>query len=232
MSENLSEIEEGCQIYLNTGDDTDQCKYYRWDYAETWEFHIPYPVTNNVCWITENSERINIKSTAALSANKVIDYPLLFVTNKTDRLRVKYSILVNQYSLNEDEYHYWEKLQNVTQNVGSLYDIIPANVPSNIMCIQDPAQKVLGYFSVSAKSSRRIFIKDYFYGILNLYTNCITDTIYGSGAITGLNSTVWVIMDYSYERPPYRVITENKDCADCTTRGTTVKPSFWRDDER
>jgi len=231
QSELLSELEEGCRIYLSTSDKTDKCRYYRWDYAETWEFRLPFGVPNRVCWITENSKKIDIRSTAAMQVNKVTDYPLLFISNTTDRLRVKYSMMVNQYSLSEDEFQYWEKLQNISQNVGTLYDIIPANVPSNISCRQDPSQKVLGYFSVSARSSKRIFIREHFYGVINLYTNCISDTIYGTGPISGLNQTVWVIMDASTDRPPYRVVTEDKNCADCTTRGTTTEPSFWRDDE-
>jgi hypothetical protein len=221
----------GCQIYLGTADKTDRCRYYRWDYAETWEFHLPFAVANSICWITENSERIDIKSTAALQVNKISDYPLLFISNETDRLKEKYSILVNQYSLSEDEFHYWEKLQNISQNVGSLYDIIPANVNSNVICSQDPAQKVLGYFSVSAKSSKRIFIDDYFSGQINFYTGCVTDTIWGGGPINGLNSYVWILENMPYASPPFRVITDQKRCADCTTRGTNIEPSFWRDDK-
>ena len=231
-SEALDRTVEGCQIYLNTGDITDQCRFYRWDYAETWEFRIPFNVPNQRCWITENSKKIDIKSTALLQVNKILDYPLLYITNETDRLDRKYSILVNQYSLTEDEYYYWEKLKNISQNVGSLYDIIPANVNSNIVCTQDPSQKVLGYFSVSAKSSKRLFIDEYFSGQQNFYSMCIKDTIWGAGPIQGLGVYLWVLDDQSQSRPPFRVMTELKSCADCTTRGTTTKPLFWIDSRK
>ncbi len=231
-SEITTQSVEGCQIYVNTSDETDQCRFYRWDYTETWDFRLPFPVKNSICWITENSKRIDIKSTAALQINKISDYPLLYITNETDRLKDKYSILVNQYSLSEDEYYYWEKLQNISQNVGSLYDVIPANVYSNIICTQDPSQTVLGYFCVSAKSSKRIFIDDFFSGQINFYSQCILDTIWGAGPINGLGTYYWVLDDQSTSRPPFRVITDQKRCADCTTRGTTIKPSFWRDDRK
>jgi len=26
---------------------------------------------------------------------------------------------------------------------------------------------------------------------------------------------------------PYRVLTDNRNCADCTARGTNVKPDYW-----
>ncbi len=53
--------------------------------------------------------------------------PMLFISDQTDRLMEKYSISVNQYSLNYDEYLYWEKLKRVTQDVGGLYDVVPSS---------------------------------------------------------------------------------------------------------
>jgi hypothetical protein len=139
---------------------------------------------------------------------------------------------VNQYSLNEDEYNYWQKIQNVTVQVGSLYDIIPASIPSNIQCIEVPGEKVLGYFSVSAKSSKRIFIKDKFSGIIDRYTNaiCIKDTIPYVNP-SGLGTSVWILDDEPYHIGPYKITTEIQGCADCTLRGSNIKPSFWEDDK-
>jgi hypothetical protein len=224
--------QEGCQIYLETHDPENVCKYYRWEYEETWEFSLPFRVPNYHCWITENSTNINIKNTNSLSESRIVKFPLNFITNLTDRLKEKYSILVKQYSLNEKEYEYWEKLQNTTEKVGSLYDITPESIPSNVFCIDRPDEKVLGYFSVSSVKSKRIFIHDYFRGIVDLYSDCANDVIGGinvpvpQGYILGLN--IWVIIDHR-EPPPYRIVTFSKGCADCTTRGTTVEPDFWKD---
>jgi len=224
---------EGCEIYLDTHDTSGDCKYYRWEYAETWEFMLPYTVPNYRCWVSNNSDVINIKSTANLAENKVKKYALNYIPNTNDRLRVKYSILVNQYSMNEDEYTYWDKLQSLTQQVGGLYDIIPSSVPSNVFCKDDPDVKVLGYFSVSASTSKRIFIKDHFVGIMTPYTNdvCIADTVWGGGPIQSLGTFVWVIVDHPLPPPSYRVTTRTKGCYDCTTRGTNIPPSFWTEDK-
>jgi hypothetical protein len=229
---NTSAAEEGAQVYLNTQDPANQCKYYRWEFTETWEFILPYAVPNKTCWVSANSNMINIKNTSAISEDKIVRYPLNFVSNQTDRLKVKYSILVNQYSLNEDEYQYWDKLQNMSQQVGSLYDIIPSSVSSNVYCLDNPNEKVLGYFSVSAKSSKRIFIKDHFAGMPDPYSanNCIADTISGGAPLPqGLNSTVWIII--TSIMPPYVVTTYSKGCYDCTVRGANVEPAFWTDNK-
>jgi Domain of unknown function (DUF4249) len=224
--------QEGCQVYLNTHDPANQCKFYRWEYDETWEFRLPYDVTNNICWISNNSDVINIKNTSVFEEDRIGRYPLNFISNLTDRLEVKYSILVNQYSLNENEYSYWEKLQKITEQVGGLYDITPASIPSNIWCIEDPNEKVFGYFSVSARSSKRIFIKDNFLGSINLYTSCPSDTITGNAQIPGLNSAYWVIGEYIDPNMVYnRIITDQRGCADCTVSGTKIKPDFWNEDK-
>jgi hypothetical protein len=220
---------EACQIFLDTHDPSNKCKYFRWEYTDTWEFIIPYPVPNNTCWASSVSDKINIRNTTSLTESKITKYPLSFVSNNSDRLSVKYSILVNQYSLNEDEYLYWDKLQRITQEVGSLYDIIPSSVPSNVYCINNPGEQVLGYFSVSATTSKRFFIKDHFYGLAKPYSNdsCIADTVWRGAYIPNLGYTVWVLIDNS--RQGYQVITYTRGCADCTTRGTTTRPAYWND---
>ncbi|MDP4222198.1 MAG: DUF4249 domain-containing protein [Bacteroidota bacterium] len=217
--------QEGCRIYLDTHDSSGNCKYYRWDYNETWEFRIPFPVPNNTCWISNNSTLINIKNTNVISEDRINRFPLRYISNETDRLSVRYSILVNQYSLNADEFDYWEKVQNVAQNVGGLYDIIPASIPGNIYCVDNPAEKILGFFSVSAKTSKRIFIKDYFSGLVNPYFHCYleADTLDSYADPTKQNITWWIIEQSLY----YTLITYSRSCADCTTRGTTTKPDFW-----
>lgn len=223
---------DGCQIYLNTHDPENKCKFYRWSFTETWVFRLPYPVPNQICWITENSHDINIKNMTSFSEDRIERYPINYITNVTDRLQTKYSIIVNQYAVSEDEYNYWQKIQNVAVQVGSLYDIIPASIPSNIQCIETPSEKVLGYFSVSGKSSKRIFIKDKFSGIIDRYTNaiCIKDTIPYVDP-SGLGTSVWILDDEPYHIGPYKITTDNQGCADCTLRGSNVKPSFWVDDK-
>jgi hypothetical protein len=231
LNSSLSWIQnpEGCQIFLDTHDPTNQCNFYRWEFEETWEFRVPYSVPNNTCWATSNSNEINVKSTSKLADSKIIRYPLSFISNQTDRLKVKYSSLVTQYSISEDEYNYWSKLQSITQQVGGLYDIIPFYIASNIYCKDNADLKVLGYFSVSSAKSKRIFVKDNFRGLANPYSYdaCIADTVWNNAYIPNLNISVWVLIEHSM--PDYKVITYTKGCADCTTRGTLLEPAFWHD---
>jgi len=218
---------EGAQIYLNTKDPAKTCDFFRWEFTETWQFQLPYEVPNQTCWVNASSDNINIKSTTALAESNIVRYPINFISNQTDRLKIKYSMLVSQFSLSEDEFTYWERLQKLSEQVGGLYDIIPSSVPGNVYCIEIPDEKVLGYFSVSSVVEKRIFIKDNFQGIVNQYTTdaCVADTIDSGEFIPNLNISVWVIV--SHYMPDYKVITYTRACADCTTRGTTGEPPFW-----
>jgi len=226
---------EGCQVYLDTQDPSNNCKFFRWEYSETWEIRLPYNVKNRVCWVSNNSNDIFIKNTSVLGEARIIRYPVISISNPIDKLSIKYSILVSQFSLNEDEYLYWERLKNSLEQVGGLYDQVPASIPNNIFCVEDPNRNVLGYFSVSAKTSRRLFIKDSFAGYDHQYENCITDTITGNviiDTLKGINSFIWMIVDSSDKVPPRRYLTRKRDCGDCMARGTNIKPDFWSDDKK
>jgi hypothetical protein len=229
-SDNSNEVGEGCKIYLDSYDPSGQCRYFRWEYDETWEYIIPYPVVNRVCWISNRSGEILVKNTEAYSQSRVTKFPLLFINNKTDKLKVKYSMLVRQYSINAEEYDFWEKIKNVSLNVGGLYDRTPVSVPGNVRCITNPSEVVNGYFSVASVNTKRLFVKEKFLGQPSFYSYCATDTVYGALPEEGLNTTYWVIEDYANEVPSWWVTTEYRECGDCTKEGTKVRPPFWDED--
>jgi hypothetical protein len=134
-------------------------------------------------------------------------------------------MLVNQYSISENEYLYWDKLRNIVEQVGSIYDITPASIPGNITCVEKPDETVLGYFSVSSVKSRRIFIQELFRGMPDLYSDCENVVVGYNDSIPGLNTSVWVII----ANRPIKVLTYFKGCADCTDRGTKIEPDFWKE---
>ena len=227
---------DGCQIYLDTSDPENINRYFRWDFDECWILRLLWPVDNMKCWVYDKSRTIHIKNTTSLDESAIEAYPLTYITNETDRLKMEYSILVNQYSMNEEEYNFWEKLKTLTEQVGGLYDVVPYSITSNLYCLDDQSVKVLGYFSVSAKSSKRIFIKDKFEGIIDRYADCVTDTLPTDypPSIDGINVRVWALLvnKSSFTSPGYTIITDRKGCADCTDRGTTTEPDFWKENKK
>jgi hypothetical protein len=231
---------EGCQVLLNTSDPANKSRFFRWDYSETWKIQGPtYQKTiNSVCWITNNSDEINAKAVTGLSENKIKAQKVKFISNQSDRLSVRYRIQVNQYSLNENEFNYWSDLEKITQQSGNFYDITPASVNGNLFIVGNPDRQVLGYFSVSAKSSKVMYIDDYFKKLVDPYRDCLKDSILRDelnpfpppGLLEYAGNDYWIVEVDLGQPPMYIITTDNKGCIDCTVRGTKVKPDFWKEE--
>jgi hypothetical protein len=228
------EKEKVTRVNLSTLDREGRCHYFRWSFEETWEMHLPFNYLTQekrYCWKTEVSHNILIANTEALSEDRITDLTLTTFNNSTDRGQFRYSMLVRQYAVSREEYEFWDKVRTMSENTGGLYDVTPVSVTGNIQCITDPAEIVLGYFSVSGVSHKRIFIKDPLI-VPDLYTNkCVEDIIRANNTLPGLGYSVFILS--VYEDLPDRgmglfwAITSDKGCTDCAYMGSNVKPDYW-----
>ncbi len=230
---------EGCQVLLNTSDPENLCRYYRWDYTETWKIETPaYPLTlNRICWITNNSEEINIKDVTGLNENRINRLPVKFISNESERFLIKYRIAVNQYSLNEHEYNYWSDLEKIAENTGNLYDVIPSAIEGNMFCSDHPGEQVVGYFSASAKRSKVIYIDEFFEGQLWPYKDCLKDTLHRGGDPLPFYPELYDIytqrgyylVEDRWNGGGFVIVTKDRGCIDCTVQGSVNRPDFWED---
>ncbi|MCU0378114.1 MAG: DUF4249 domain-containing protein [Bacteroidales bacterium] len=231
------QVTPGYQVYVNTYDPTGECIFFRWDFRETWEFRLPWnyhTIINRICWKSTDSKDINIKSTSVLAESRITDQPVTFITPETDRLTAKYSILVRQYSLNEEEFIYWENIRKVAFDAGGLYDVVPSSIPSNIYCIDDPAIKVLGFFSVSGVAEKRLFIENYHFQFPAFYESCPFDTILVSLWDPIIYKDIYILTGWSPDPSTgdiplldYYVLSKRRECADCSMNGSTIMPDYW-----
>lgn len=236
----------GVQVYANTHDLNNSTKYYRWEYSETWEFHslyysnyqynppdstvIPRAVPIYTCWQTDSSTNILLGSSAKLSNDVIYQMPLSYIPPHDQKLSVLYSIWVKQYALDLNGYNYWLAMKNNTENVGSIFDPQPNETVGNIHCVTNPAEKVVGYINAGNTVEKRVFISNSsFPSDWNQFQACspeitvpnIKDSLnfyFGFGYVpVDQNITPGGIFYKGYER----------ECVDCTIKGTNVKPSFW-----
>jgi hypothetical protein len=206
----LGKTVQGYQVYVSTHDPANKCKFYRWNFAETWEFRLPWifaTIVNTTCWKSASSNNIYIQNTSSLTENKVTGFPLNFITTETDRLQVKYSLFLRQYSLSEDEYVYWDKLKRITEEVGGLYDVVPMSIESNI------------------------FIHNTLTGFPDFYKYCPFDTIPIGIPIPNLDLSVFILEElnpvFTTGQGFRYVLTYYKECVDCTLSGTNKMPDYW-----
>ncbi|MFK7921865.1 MAG: DUF4249 domain-containing protein [Bacteroidia bacterium] len=249
---------EGVQIYVDVEDPEAKSRFYRYQWVETWKYGILYPANyiylgNNqdqtvqaypTCYQTKPTEGINIASTAQNSSDKLLGHPLDFVTSESNRLDKRYSVLVRQYVMEEEEFLFWKTIKESTENVGSLFDRQPQSRLGNIQNTNDPTEAVLGYFSASGVSEKRLYISrselPLGIRIQNGFRECgaTLDTLQRADAgftqeeidfnIATLLSQGRVFYDFA-DRPAISgYIFTSPECSDCRVLGgTEVKPDFW-----
>ena len=166
----------GIRFYVDFTYDDEKYKFLRWELTETYEFHNPdmegfiwdtdrqvkpLPDTSNykVCYITKELSPIYSMALGDLDFGIYIKKPFSFVPNnqQEQKLKHKYSVLIKQYSLGEEAFHYWDELKKTSQEQGFLFDRQPALLKSNIHNVNDESETILGFFSMAGISTARGF---------------------------------------------------------------------------
>lgn len=62
------------------------------------------------------------------------------------------------YSLNFESFDYWNKVSQLTNRVGSIFDAPPATLPSNISNVEDLNEVIYGHFEVVTSDTSRILV--------------------------------------------------------------------------
>jgi hypothetical protein len=236
----LKENVTGLQFYVDFHSDDADNRYFRWVANETWEYHAPYPkvyyydgtmhktwppdYSMQVCWSTKPDIHIFTLSTSNLPSNSYEMFPVHYVNNTTNRLLIKYSVLLSQYSLSRAAFVFWEQLRINSDKQGSLYETQPLPVEGNMHNLSVPDNKVIGFFGASSVVQKRIFVD-------GIHDMNIPDGAYCSPEELGIGG--WKNFE-PWEYPIYFIYDNflikslQTSCVDCRALGgTLVKPEFW-----
>ncbi|WP_296704882.1 DUF4249 domain-containing protein [Algoriphagus sp.] len=138
--------------------------YLRWMIEETYFWPLVYlpgtgfpPPIPPPCFISDVIEpnRLSLfdgSGTSTRKGNFVLGKRLV-----DNSFLYPFFVSVKQLSINREAYEYWEKIKTVIDNQGSLFDIPPASVFGNISNVEDPNERVLGYFEVAKTKVTRIY---------------------------------------------------------------------------
>ena len=196
------------------------------------------------CFASDSSTSVLVASTTKLNKDIVSLAPITIVPASSEKLETKYSILVKQYALTSDAYEFWETLQKNTEKLGSIFDVLPSETQSNYHCVSNAGELVVGYLSAGNMSQKRIFITaaqlpdyvtEYPYGcqLDTAWLNPPKPGSYLESILIPLNSPYGIVNALYLEPPnPFGLPTaynfSTKPCTDCTLRGRTSPPPFWR----
>lgn len=235
------DIWQGLQFYNDVRGFEDGTRNYRWKAIATWEYKSPYGIeyiryqgqnypyivdSVGTCWMTENIETVFAASTQLLSENNIYRNKLHYVSDQTPRLARRYSLLVEQHSLTDQAFNYWEKLAAQSANAASLYETQPSSSQGNIYSTDQPGEKVLGCFYATAIKEKRIFVEwDELDFAAPAYT-CRLDTLADNSTFLYDRYYYLISLQPLGPGPPWLGGPDN--CFNCTMRGgSNEKPDFW-----
>ncbi len=237
--------DKGVQIYVTTHDNSNNTRYYLWDFDETWEIRTYYfsnykyengtifprdPGDNvSTCWKYGYSTSILIGSSASFQIDSLPEAPVNFIGNGDERLAVRYSILVRQYALDKKGYEFYEMMKKNTESLGTIFDAQPSEIKGNIHSASDPAEPVIGNISATTIEEKRIFIERVDLDGWRFIQDCPSYTIpnnpdsireaYDRGIEVYGAVFMPTLVSYLFASPK---------CVDCTRRGgSLIRPSYW-----
>lgn len=231
-------IENGVQFYLNFKGNISDSRFYRYEINETYEYQTPFPIDfvyeggikrseigtkYQVCYRNKILTEIFTLSTAGLASNDYPRFPLQYTNEKSEKLNHRYSILVTQFAMSSASFAYWKAIQENSQQSGSLYNKQPLSIKGNMRNVNDPKEKVLGHFSVTAMNQRRFFFTPNEFDLEghNKYA-CVPFVDPDIGMVP---PSAWPL--YMVESQG-QIMRADHVCFDCRLSGGTIeKPEFW-----
>jgi hypothetical protein len=232
----------GIRFYLDLEAKADQGRNFRWELVETWEYYAANPIdyyydgilhewpdsfTYHRCWNTGKIDQIYTATTRNAESNTIKGFPLNYVSEESRRLQTRYSLQVLQYSLNDEAYDFWKRIEVQNQESGGIYENQPDYVSGNMYNMNNQEEYVLGFFNLCPVSEMRIFVDS----VAELHypeIDCTLEIIQHPAAKPAWMRIPFFLVSFNPLRigPPYGVGTHL--CFDCRNGGgTIIKPDFW-----
>ena len=232
----------GIRFYLDLEAEAEQGRNFRWELVETWEYNAANPIdyyydgilhewpdsfSYYTCWNTGKIDQIYTATTNNAESNTIKGFPLNFVSEESSRLQARYSLQVLQYSLNDEAFDYWKRIEEQNQESGGIYEKQLDYVSGNMQNMNNQEEYVLGFFNLCPVSEKRIFV-DSIPELTYPEINCTLESIMHPASKPAWISIPFFLISLNHlgVGPPYGVGINL--CFDCRNDGgTIIKPEFW-----
>jgi len=243
--------DNGVAITLNNQTSNGVANYYKYEYVETFKFNSNYFKVNDIiiengepievpkqkeeytCYRTTNSQEIILANTNSLSENSVNDLLVKFIESNNPAVSNRYSLLVKQFIISREAYTYYEILKELSSSDNLFSQSQPGFYAGNISNINNPDEKVIGFFNISSVSEKRIYFNyEDFYDPGSIRPRFVPFA--GCEATSPSIATLIVQIEqgtvrWSETTPGGAILVVPTRCVDCTVFGTNEKPEFWVD---
>lgn len=256
---------EGMAIKVNAGGTAGNARNYRYQFEETYKIIAPEWTPQDligdpeggcnvlvvsreneerVCYATDDSNTIILTDTNSFPEDRVNGFVVRFINRNNYIISHRYSILVRQFVQSPEAYSFFETLDQFSGSESLFSETQPGFLAANIFSVDNPLEKVLGYFDVASVTERRIFFNydDFFPGEpLPPYVNACNYTApilvsMGGGCVLRPTVEANLVRYVGANTPgpfspgdgPYLVTP--RVCGDCTALGPAEIPEFWTEE--
>lgn len=142
----------------------------REEYWLKWEVNSLYSfpemcgilLPGRICYIPgiSSPQQVLLLEGSSFAANYLENWMVTekMLTNEDFEFRGRHYFLVNQRSITREAFEYWEKIDLIANQSGSIFDAPPAAVPGNIYNVNDEREIVLGFFELTSIDILRQFV--------------------------------------------------------------------------
>ncbi|WP_234733603.1 DUF4249 domain-containing protein [Tellurirhabdus bombi] len=148
-------------VYVDAQDPAQTENYYRWTattYSVRLSTGVPCALGSSAlcydkCWIPFYHRSLNIFSDQGINGNSI---KKRLVAQSPIYALGPHAMEIKQYSLSRQAYQFLRSFQEQQSRVGSIFDPLPTSIIGNIVNADDEKDHVLGYFSASAVTTKRL----------------------------------------------------------------------------
>jgi len=181
---------EGVSIFIDSNDPTNESKYFRFQYEETYKLIVPSwkpkdlvvilddfpdcilgtvqrPLDKLTCFVSPTRKSSGILDVSNLSDSKVSRYPIRFISSENYKMASRYSILARQLIQTREANSYFAILDKFNDDGGNIFSQSQTGyIEGNIKADANPEERVVGYFEVATLSEKRFFFNytDFYLG--------------------------------------------------------------------
>lgn len=242
----------GIQFFVDSENAGGTTRYFRYEWEEAYKIVVPYPASHElqiteedttlvplqtpkgICYQENASNSLIYGTTVGSQGNRIVEFPVRFVSQEIQQLRTRYALLVKQYAISESAYLFYKRLRENNESGGSLFDKQTGSVFGNMISEDDPDQAVLGFFEVAGVSQKRTFfsragLDDKLSGPDFPYNCHFTQSTITTpdSAFFYLNrdgGNVYLVNDLP---PVPEIRIQSQGCTDCSFYASVVPPDYW-----
>lgn len=152
-------------LFENITDDEKKLCRFKTDITIQYSFNYNLPDTIAWHYFCFGWETFNLNSTENLAPEKISsgnqylkNHSLCFIPNSVsmygfnmpDSASVSFYLRINQYTLNNNSYKFYQDANSQLSASGKIFDPVTSQLKGNIRCITNPEKVVLGLFEVSS----------------------------------------------------------------------------------